>query len=263
MLVRRATLLDMTRLVLLALAVLVLVLLVIGIYQAIRISRLVNTGHELAATAKPYEQRPATPTATIVVTGDSSAVGVGAATQQESVAGRLGQRYPSASIENTGHNGERVSGLLVKLQQRTAENPTKRYDLVLLQIGGNDLIRRTSYTDLERDLPLLLDEAKKLSDQIVLINGGNYRHIPMFPWPIDLYMDRRSRLGRDLFSRIAAQKGVAYVDLYRPAREERDRDHRADYAADQFHLNGTGYAWWFDGIVRTIDAAGYAVPATK
>jgi len=259
----------MTRFVLLALALLLLVLIAIGTYQAIRIKRLVNIGQDLATAAKPYEQRPATPTSTILVTGDSSAVGVGAATPQESVAGRLGQRYPSATIENTGHNGERVGGLLQKLievnQGGSSTEPVakpdakKPYDLVLLQIGGNDLIHRTPFADLERDLPLLLDQAKKLSDQIVLINGGNYRHIPMFPWPANLYFDRQSRLGMELFSRIAQEKGVAYVELYKPAAQDRDRNHKADYAADQFHLNGTGYAWWFDGIVKAIENAGYKI----
>src|SRR5665213_3447970 len=55
-------------------------------------------GHRIAAQAVPYEQHPPNPAMYILVMGDSTAVGTGAATNTESIAGRLGARYPQADI---------------------------------------------------------------------------------------------------------------------------------------------------------------------
>ncbi|MDP2587187.1 MAG: SGNH/GDSL hydrolase family protein, partial [bacterium] len=65
------------------------VILVVTLYQTLRIRRLISIGKELAASAVAYEQVPARADRSILVVGDSSAIGVGAGMPEESVAGRL------------------------------------------------------------------------------------------------------------------------------------------------------------------------------
>ena len=89
------------------------VVLAVVLYQAIRIRRLVLIGVDLAATAVAYEQHPENPALSILVVGDSSAIGVGASAPGESVAGRLGEYFPTATIQNRGISGQRLADLLV------------------------------------------------------------------------------------------------------------------------------------------------------
>ncbi len=250
----------MTRLVIVFLLALLALIVGIGIYQAIRISRLVNMGKALANSAQPFEQHPPKSSASILVIGDSSAVGVGASQPADSIAGLLGHRYPNATITNRGISGLRVAGLLSALRSQLIK-PDEHFGLILIQIGGNDTTHLTNYAQVETDLSAALELVKKSSASVALMSTGNFATVHFFPTPLNYYFGHRSKVMRDLFVRLAADKGVAYVDLYEPLGQnhfEKDPDHF--YAADMFHLNSYGYEWWFTKVSQTIDTAGIKLP---
>jgi lysophospholipase L1-like esterase len=233
--------------------ILALVLLVIGIiiYQAVRINRLARTGVQLATNAVAFTQKPAQPTAHVVFIGDSSAVGTGAARPEESVPGRLGTEYPTIQIDNLAKNGRRVSDLV----DNFSEIPKTNYDLMVIHIGGNDVLHLTSFDDLKRDLPLVLDQAKQRATHVALISGGDFSTAYIFPWPVNQFLGRQSRLVRDLFKEIAQEKGVAYVDIYSEDKRVEYKDPETYYAADGFHPSSLGYQNWYSILKKTLDSA--------
>jgi len=141
--------------------VVILVICLLAVYilaQYLRSRYYVRIGIGLAEQAVAYEQHPAAPSARILVIGDSTAVGTGATTPQDSTAGLLGRDYPAAEIINRGVNGSRVADLTT----RFAEFTNDEFDVVLVQIGGNDIVRFTDYAALEQNLHTVLAEAQRV-----------------------------------------------------------------------------------------------------
>jgi lysophospholipase L1-like esterase len=234
--------------------ILALILVVIGIiiYQAVRINRLAQKGGQLAINTVAFTQESPQPTARVVFIGDSSAVGTGAARPEESVPGRMGAEHPTVQIDNLAKNGRRVSDLV----DTFGEVPKTNYNLMVIHAGGNDVLHLTSFDDLRRDLPLVLDQAKQRATHVALISGGDFSTAYIFPWPVNQFLGRRSRLVRDLFKEIAQEKGVAYVDIYSEDKRVEYKDPKTYYAADGFHPSSLGYQNWYSILKKTLEEAG-------
>ena len=112
--------------------VLLIVVVYVG-YEYFRIQNLIQVSAGLVAEVRPYEN--ATGTVSVLVLGDSTAVGVGSPSD-ESVAGRLGE-YLHASVENHAVSG----AVTADLPGQIAKAQKQHYDLILIQIGANDIIR--------------------------------------------------------------------------------------------------------------------------
>ena len=74
----------------------------------------------------------------IVILGDSVAYGYGT---KGGIANHLKETFPSSRITNLGINGLTSSGLVQKMRTDSWHAPLEKADLVLLNIGGNDLLR--------------------------------------------------------------------------------------------------------------------------
>lgn len=213
--------------------------------------RLIGIGTELANKAVAFEAHPASPTQHFLVVGDSSAVGVGSVSPEGSVAGRLGADFPQADITNHGVSGSKVADLLSQLK---GLDQGAQYDLILIQIGGNDIVRRTPYANLERDLPQALKLATAHSDNVVLLTSGNVGTSRLLPYGTRWFFTLRTQQVRRIFQRITKEYGVHYVDLYR-ARSEDPYAHDPEkyYAPDFFHPSAEGYGDWYTFVKATID----------
>ncbi|MBD8015465.1 GDSL-type esterase/lipase family protein [Microbacterium sp. APC 3898] len=74
----------------------------------------------------------------IVILGDSVAYGYGT---KGGITNHLKETFPASRITNLGINGLTSSGLVQKMQTGSWQKPLQQADLVLLNIGGNDLLR--------------------------------------------------------------------------------------------------------------------------
>lgn len=185
--------------------------------------------------------------------GDSTAVGTGAVDNAHTTAGYFAGDFPNAEIINISRNGQRIHELLDGFDtQRLGQ-----YDLAVLQIGANDILKFTPFTNIERDMQALIDKAETISRHVVILHSGNVGAAPIFRWPFDIIMTERSRRVRDIYMRLAKANGVYYVDLF----QERNRDLFLKdvpkyYAPDLLHPSGDGYRWWYERIRQTLDEAG-------
>lgn len=210
--------------------------------------RLIAIGLKLADNAIPFSRNAASPK--ILVIGDSTAVGTGASSSSTSLAGLLGSFYPSASIENRGINGSKTRDLLSRNDLRGA-----RYDLIMIHIGGNDTVRFTNLDELTKDIASVIDEAKKRSDNIVIVSTGNVGTARLLPLGTRWLFTIRTKEVRDIFKKAAVEKNVVYVDLFRePAIDPFAQDPSKYYATDSFHPSDAGYADWFSLIAKHLPA---------
>jgi lysophospholipase L1-like esterase len=228
-------------------------------YQYIRIKRLIDKGQALAKTTQAFERIDPGADFSMLLIGDSSAVGVGAATPEESVAGRFGAAHPAISITNRGRNGERVSGLVRTFTPDVTKD--KHYDLLLIQIGGNDVTHFTNLKQVEADLKTVLERAKTISQNVFVINGGDFITAPIWPWPINRIFSWRYHKIRDLFLKTVPANGATYVDVF--AYEEANPvpgPHWDFYAVDGFHPNGLSYQEWFKALEFTLEQSALKLP---
>lgn len=222
--------------------VLVLVTLVFlyGIYEAVRVYSLASKSVGLIEKTSPFTR--AEGALSLLVLGDSTAVGVGA-TPETSVPGRL-SAYVDASVENYAVSGARVADLFSQIGMAQK----KSYDMILIQVGANDITHGTPPENVQKDLGEILSKASSLSNRVVVLTAGKVGDAPLIPWFARNFLNARTAKIRDVFIETTTKSGAVYVDIY-----SRNLDFSADipryYASDQFHLSGEGYGEWFS-IVR-------------
>jgi lysophospholipase L1-like esterase len=215
-------------------------------YYALQVYRHIGMSLALVAAAKPYEVERGVGAPTLLVVGDSTAVGVGAATPNETTAGYFAQEHPQWSVTNLAVSGARVADVLA--QVRTASST---YTAVLVQAGGNDTIRFTNLKQLRANYAALLQEAKQRSPKVVALSSGNVGQAPLFNFfPLAMVYEARTRATRAIFKDEAAKAGVTYVDLFKEHGEpdEISAHPALHYAPDGIHLSSAGWRVWYQDI---------------
>ncbi len=214
-------------------------------YEYIRITRLVKISANLVKEARPFERAEGVRNALIL--GDSTAVGVGADSPEDSVAGRLSEFF-DARIENYAQSGATIADMGTQLSKATQTT----YDLILIQVGANDVIRFHSLSEAERELDSFLENAATHSKRTVLLTGGRIGEASFFPRIVSFVWTFRANALRVRFIEIAKKYDTSYVDLYNTA-DPFMSDPLRYYASDGLHLTGDGYEFWFEEIRKTIE----------
>lgn len=227
--------------------ILVLIVALYVAYEAARVGYLAYVSSGLVAEAQRFERSGGA--REILVIGDSTAVGVGAASAEVSVAGRLAGAH-DFSVENHAVSGAVVADLAAQLALASRD----RYDLILIQAGANDVIQLHHLDAANTEMRSVLKDVHKRSDRVVLLTAGKIGEAPIFPWFIRSLMTGRAKELRDMLSATAREEGVAYVDLYNIP-DPFASDPRRYYAPDGLHLTGDGYGFWEDEVVKTIEGA--------
>ncbi len=163
----------------------------------------------------------------IVCFGDSITAGYGAA-PTESYPVRLAERI-GREVVNAGVSGDTTADGRARIDEVLALNPW----LVIVELGGNDLLRRVPIETTEANLDEILRRLLAARVLPVLVEtrapylGGRYR---------------------DLFERLAERHGVPLIDdviadiLADPAKK-----------SDEIHPNGVGYGELAEKIANEIE----------
>lgn len=186
----------------------------------------------------------------ILVLGDSTAVGTGVEDKKDSTAGRLGAKYSDAEIMNFAENGMRLKGLKTIVDSiRNGDH----FDLVLVQIGANDVIRFTKMKEIENDIRHILRELAKVSDKVVVLHSGNIGEAKFFPFYVRGILSKRSKEVKDIYTKVASETGALYVNLIdSPIAKFLKEEPEKYYASDFLHLSGEGYGLWFEEIQKKL-----------
>jgi lysophospholipase L1-like esterase len=215
-------------------------------YLYARVAQATSISEGLIRDAVPYEQHPSNATKHFLVFGDSTAVGVGSVPNASSTAGRLGNDFRNADVENVSKSGLKLAGLEAKIPLVSRDH----YDLILIQIGANDITGLTSLSAVQASLTHVLSWASSHSEKVIIFSAGNVGLAPVFGWPLRELYSHRTLEVRDIFMKTAASyPNVSYVDLYRDAAHDQFiKDIPKYYAPDHFHPSSDGYAIWYEGV---------------
>jgi lysophospholipase L1-like esterase len=237
-----------------SLGVIVLAVLVgmesIQFYKRFRISK------EIVQNTKSFSAINDAATKKILVVGDSTAVGIGAARPEESIAGRFFTDNPEYSLENRAVSGQKLADTLDTLH--AVDN---FYDMILVQSGANDILFLTKKEEAVAGAHAVLSEAKKHSHAILFLTSGNIGLSPLLPRPIGWYYERRSRIFLEEFRRVAEEEGALFIDLYTTRKNDLfSKDIDNYYSKDYLHLSGAGYEVWYNKIVEVLTDAKISLP---
>ncbi len=197
----------------------------------------------------PYEQTVAG-APTMLVVGDSTGYGTGAGDGQLSVAGLLGNDFPTYSIVNNSSNGRTITQALVVLTELPRD---AQYELILLQIGANDILQKRNVEDVRTDVVQLYAEAKKHTKNVVILSNGNIGASYAFKGSIAKEYTEQSRIFRVMHMETAKAYGVVYIDLFEePENDVFVQDPKKYTAFDGLHPSAAGYAIWYGKLYPVI-----------
>ena len=199
---------------------------------------------ELARRSEPFQQHPEVPVKRLLVVGDSTAVGTGASSSVSSLAGLVAKRHPDWYIENRARDGAKFSEVLNQLSGEGT------FDMVLIQAGGNDVIRLVGLDALNRSIDQATSAARRHAPVVILMPAGNVGNAPFFFPPMSWWMTQRSQQMHQFINEAAKRHGAVYVRLF----HERDDDPFVQSpelnARDGLHPSDAGYAVWFEALSR-------------
>lgn len=211
---------------------------------------------ELARLSEPFQQRPADATVRLLVVGDSTAVGTGADTPATSLAGRLSVHYPKLWVENRAIDGARFADVQAQLG-----GEHERFDIVLVQAGGNDVIRLSNGPELRQSIDVVTRKARQRAPLVLLMPSGNVGNAPFFFAPASWWMTSRSRDLHSLVREAAARHGAVYINLFKERSNDPFVQEAGLHARDGLHPSDAGYAAWLQELMAQSSLAAALSPA--
>ena len=199
----------------------------------------------LVEAAQPFNREDPSYSQSILVLGDSLAVGVGAPANK-TIAARLAD-VMHANVANFGKSGAHTSDLM----QQMALAQKSHYDLILMHMGANDIIQLMSISAAALNMDRALEKAKEKSDHVVFLFAGNIGDAPLWPWPFKSIYKSKSLDLRARYAQLALKHDALFIDIYAkgPVFES---DPKRYYAPDNLHLSADGYEKWFEFITESV-----------
>lgn len=184
----------------------------------------------------------------LLVAGDSAAAGVGAASQDEALSGRLvAELAPHRALE--WRLEARTGYTTADAHEHLAALPEDRFDVVVLSLGVNDVTRGISLGRwLARQATLADLVRERFAPRALLFTALPPMHLfPALPQPLRWYLGARAR-----------DFNAALTDWlpHRPGCHLVSPDFQADpkhIARDGFHPGPAAYGAWAAGVACEID----------
>ncbi|MEX2341280.1 MAG: GDSL-type esterase/lipase family protein [Candidatus Paceibacterota bacterium] len=224
------------------LALVVVILLVIAYYSVTTYQKF-SAAQKLIAKAEPFQKNDGDDGPSLLVLGDSTAVGVGAYRKEDTIPALLG----FSSVENKAVSGARVADL----EKQMTEAQKEKYDLILIMIGANDVIRFANAKRTAEALRKVLGILPENERLVFVLSAGNVGGTKLFPWFVRPFHTRLNMKYHDEFETVVTEAGGEYVNLYEnPKTDPFIEEPHIYLAPDGLHPSSKGYAVWLEKILK-------------
>lgn len=194
----------------------------------------------------------------VTVLGDSTAIGIGTSTRQQTfsyqvIRASLLAKYGSVNYINRAVSGAKVQEVIDnQLPAALQDQP----DLVFISIGANDATGGTTPDKYQASLRSLLDRLTQETQAKVVLLGIPSVYaapvlLPLFPQIIDIFTHRLIDVENKLLLAYPAGR-VLPVELYNSTGPVFDRQPEL-FAADGYHPNEQGYTVWAKEVEKVLD----------
>ncbi len=184
--------------------------------------------------------------------GDSAAAGVGVETQDDAPFGRIGvllaeQMSNTIKVQLHATSGHTSFDLLHRLYAM----PKLTFDVVIISIGVNDVIKRTSdkaWVDNLQEIITLLKRKFGVS-HVIFLSLPPMQLAPSLPMPLNALIGRRATTLSGLLRQICHQRGVHYVqDKF----DKSSLNRQTMFAKDGFHPSRATYDVWANTLADYV-----------
>jgi len=203
------------------------------------------------------------PPLTVVVLGDSTAIGTGTSARNQTFSYQLIRENLLTIYSQVNYINLAVSGAVIKevadeqLLRMFTQSPgdSRKPDLILISIGANDVTGLTSAGDFSAKLAQVLDKlTQDTQAQIVLLGVPAVYSapvlLPLFPSLLDGFTHRLIEAEDQLLTRYPTNR-IRKVDIYNTT-GPLFKNHPEYFAADGYHPNDKGYAAWTKEIAKIL-----------
>lgn len=179
----------------------------------------------------------------ILILGDSTAVGTGATSVQDSIAGRLMYDFPHAQITNLGKNG----GLIRDVSEQIKQVSDQKFDLIIISAGGNDVVSLTRKKAIYAHLGFILKEALQMSNgRVFFLLYNNIGDAPIFPGFVRYFLKKRCKNIQNHIEKITYTMRVSLVEVFPDEKNNPFLKHpETFFAEDGIHPSSLGYKLWY------------------
>jgi lysophospholipase L1-like esterase len=193
----------------------------------------------------PAPRTPATPgrPVRIVALGDSLAFGTGASAPRKAFIFqaylRVRAQHPGSRIDNFAIGGSTAADVLRLQAPRLVH---VRADVVVVCVGGNDVVHRVAAADFASTYAKLVARVRHLQQHAAIVCCGvpDVGLSPLFTGADHDAVTRLSRENDAAIRAIAKRAGAAFVDLYATTLREH-ADVNRFLSDDRFHPSDAGY----------------------
>lgn len=216
----------------------------IGLFRA---TQVVDT----SVTAQQYSFGTGDQAVRVWVLGDSTAAGTGVTNVSDTwhyqYLSTLADQY-RFEVQNLAKNGETIADTLTQLDQ------VESADLLLISVGGNDLIKRTSQIALVGSANQLVDQSSQTAAKTIWITPGDIANDSLVPWPLNrIWGSGSQQLAHTVAEATEAYQSVTHIDMLRAESTVVSQDPARYHAADGLHLNSAGYMLWADIVSQHME----------
>lgn len=192
------------------------------------------------------------PTVRMAVLGDSTVAGVGATSERDSLPGQVARKVAVKTGRSVAVTGFGVSGARTRdvLREQLPQIERGAFDVIVIEVGSNDVTHGTRLGALERDTREMLEMALSRADVVVLGSSGRLNS-PNFPQPLRQIVMARATSVRARQADVARDLGVPIVDIAREVSPIYDRTPGAN-SRDLFHPSDVGYEIWARPLARRV-----------
>ena len=190
----------------------------------------------------------------IVVLGDSLAFGTGASAPRNAFIFRaylrVREQHPGSRVDNFAISGATVADVLRLQAPRLAH---ARADVVVVCVGGNDVVHRVAAADFARTYASLVARVRTVQPHAAVVCCGvpDVGLSPLFTGADHDAVTRLSRQNDAAIRAVAARTGAAFVDLYATTQRQHGDVNRF-LSEDRFHPSDAGYAQLADALAPAL-----------
>lgn len=204
----------------------------------------------LIARVTPAYEQAGTGEKSLLLLGDSTGYGTGASNRKESTAGRIGITYPELKIENNSVNG-RTAVELLKVAIKVEGN----YDVILMQIGANDLLGGDSPESVVATIDSLVEILKAHSENVIVLTSGNIGAAWRFEGEKANKFTDISKTYDLLMKQKSTSGDFTFISLWTEPEDDPFVKEPKKYTAfDGLHPTSEGYAVWFNTLQPVLES---------
>ncbi len=224
------------------------------VFSAILMIIRLGMNKSLALMSKPFTSSEMSDKK-ILILGDSTAVGTGASSPEDTIAGRMAKDHPRSQIINLATNGGRVVDIITQI----AQVKDQQFDMVIISAGGNDVWHFTHISNLRKHLKQVLEETVSISNHhVIFLLHNMIGDAPVFPAFLQWILKRRGALVNRSIQEVANQVQVPVIELFTKDAQNPFLQYPDQvFARDGIHPNSRGYEMWYNRMWREMVNNGF------